>query len=940
MSQYTKAYRLEWNDFEDDVTIQATFWPKSAILLNTGVTINYYDWVKIDYNSGANSHYFLDLGSSGFYDALIQPTPPPYPTTYSSSDLQFVAGGPADFATYIVANYANWINGIQYPGFQVAISGITSAITQTVVTTIIPLTPGPVVMNITFIDNDETKDNAIRAKKAVFQFLSNTETDFSTFAFGEDDQWYVTVYNLDSGGNEDELIFNGFLVMDDSQSAFLPNPVIVELTATDNIGRLKTVPLLDTSTNKNPKGVFSLATYFRWALAPTGLNLPMNFVCSLTPVYSGSSTTYAVTTQTSFVANQQQFYVPLAASNDFFTLGRKILVTDTALNNKLLTITGRLFNITNIVITVAETLSDELNVQATFTDAGIFENCYLDAKTYETEIDVSEDCYTVLEKISKAFNCFLSQHDGEWWIESFDELRFDYKRVFHYSSDGILEWIDQTSADYTKNIGRGLDIYPRDAAGIVQIRRPQKSYSRKYLFQIPKEIPCNSDFSRGDILYNLGTERYNTEGNLITNPNDFASTDIIYNVSGYTIDCWTYVKEPYNPDTLTNPPDQTPYIKKYYLNDTEEQRFTVIPVDNDDQSLFSEPFRVSLNDKINLSIDFRGFYQLLDIPSGTFKDYYNVWLDADDGTNWTLGMEGKWYQSDASWSTNIVGIQIPFTNRPFDETKFNAVPVKSQPCPRSGKIYIGINNSAVEDIDFNNFSLEYLPFSNGSYQKFSGIQGTFSQDLNLKDSTEEQIYICDGLKYQFKGALLTYNSIDYVLANQFYSVLDGAVNGFKIDTFLKFTTNQLWNQFKNSWRVFNFNLQGLQTNQCARYRLINRITDQVFTYVDCDTGEVVSQTIYANEIPVYICARRGSLEISGVEVTEQTSCDSVHVPDLTHRYFIQDADYQSTNRIFEIVAMQEQNFKELKWQVTLGEVYSIENGYVYGNNGWVFKYLT
>jgi len=81
----------------------------------------YYKWVKIEYNGGASVHYFVDKGAAGFFDTTSQPLP--FATNLLSSQLTFVAAGPANFATYITANYSGWINGIQYPGQMLTIDG-------------------------------------------------------------------------------------------------------------------------------------------------------------------------------------------------------------------------------------------------------------------------------------------------------------------------------------------------------------------------------------------------------------------------------------------------------------------------------------------------------------------------------------------------------------------------------------------------------------------------------------------------------------------------------------------------------------------------------------------------------------------------------------------------------------------------------------------------
>jgi hypothetical protein len=80
-------------------------------------------WVKISYNSGGDFHYFVDLGSLGFFDVNPQPTPLPYPATEDyTADLTFVAAGPADFGVYVSSHYSGWVGGIQYPGYPVSVT--------------------------------------------------------------------------------------------------------------------------------------------------------------------------------------------------------------------------------------------------------------------------------------------------------------------------------------------------------------------------------------------------------------------------------------------------------------------------------------------------------------------------------------------------------------------------------------------------------------------------------------------------------------------------------------------------------------------------------------------------------------------------------------------------------------------------------------------------
>jgi hypothetical protein len=83
-------------------------------------------WVSITYDGGGQVHYFLDVqglaSDNGFYD--YTPQPPGFPATVAFGSMTFVAGGPASFALYIVANYTMpWIGGIVYTGDTSEITG-------------------------------------------------------------------------------------------------------------------------------------------------------------------------------------------------------------------------------------------------------------------------------------------------------------------------------------------------------------------------------------------------------------------------------------------------------------------------------------------------------------------------------------------------------------------------------------------------------------------------------------------------------------------------------------------------------------------------------------------------------------------------------------------------------------------------------------------------
>lgn len=130
------------------------------------------------------------------------------------------------------------------------------------------------------LDNDEDPYSPIKAKVATFKFFADSASgisispnlSLSTFANGESDEWRVTAYfNTTDVQN---IFFQGFLVMDVTSEPYEPKPYVVTLTATDNLGLLKDIPLTD-FTGKGLRGNFKLIQFLAYALSKTNLHLPI-----------------------------------------------------------------------------------------------------------------------------------------------------------------------------------------------------------------------------------------------------------------------------------------------------------------------------------------------------------------------------------------------------------------------------------------------------------------------------------------------------------------------------------------------------------------------------------------------------------------------------------------------------------------------------------------
>lgn len=75
-------------------------------------------WVSVTYNSGLNTHYFLDVqgleSDNGYYD--VAPQPPAFPATVDFTLMTLVAVGPSNFALYLIATYPDFTGGFPATG--------------------------------------------------------------------------------------------------------------------------------------------------------------------------------------------------------------------------------------------------------------------------------------------------------------------------------------------------------------------------------------------------------------------------------------------------------------------------------------------------------------------------------------------------------------------------------------------------------------------------------------------------------------------------------------------------------------------------------------------------------------------------------------------------------------------------------------------------------
>jgi hypothetical protein len=210
----------------------------------------------------------------------------------------------------------------------------------------------------------------------------------------------------------------------------------------------------------------------------------------------------------------------------------------------------------------------------------IFDKIWLEAKTFEADINERESMYEVLRKIMISWGCFLTQHNGEWWIIRVDEMNDQPLTYYTFTSTGTFT--GAATVDPVKDIGKNLSIKLINKNANVLPARRKKYAKQEFRFNNYLEVLCNMDFSRGSF------------NGIISVPPGY---------SAYNIECWQNARN-YGGGLATR--QAAAYIRRQFINGYETERVLIIPQTTiASHFVQAEDIDVNQGDKINFSVDRR-----------------------------------------------------------------------------------------------------------------------------------------------------------------------------------------------------------------------------------------------------------------------------------------------------------------------------------------------
>lgn len=563
---------------------------------------------------------------------------------------------------------------------------------------------------------------------------------------------------------------------------------------------------------------------------------------------------------------------------------------------------------------------------------------YLNALTFEKDINEAEDCYTVLEKILFSWGMRISQYKSKWWIVRMDEMKNSVVSYSTYDVDGVLLNDGTINASLLVEMGHAnsYDVFFRSEETIVREQRQREHAIKEVPFTYPKEIPCNIDFERGTVTLDTPTEKR------------------------YTPECLTLYRGLGDSSTT---PNATMYFKKTFdENGYELERYLVITEATATGAPINfaqtEEIEVHIKDKISFSVSFRWVTDLNAMFGGTIQLFmFHIRLEADDGTNWTLDQDGKWYQSNAGWSTFFKAFIDSFDVNVVDGTEWRDMSVDSEPIPRTGKIYIalyGMNQLGTVGIDvyYQNMQFTYHPFINGSYKKYDAEEYKVLQVGEYSANENDKLLLFDSQKKLFQGSML-------IKSNEIFSgntTFDASVNTFSVlgDQTAIFTPSLVvrvsgTDNNNTSFTVVSRTFTAGQTNVVVtgsmvsefhaatfettgtNYNLTNRWKDFSIDPNGLGWERFAKWQLYWVWNQVRTEKRIFDMALKGLNSNTANYCDVVH------KYYNNVFSLHNRNKHFLILHC-EQNWYTCQWTATMIEIDDVEDSRTYADT-FTFKYI-
>jgi len=367
--------------------------------------------------------------------------------------------------------------------------------------------------------------------------------------------------------------------------------------------------------------------------------------------------------------------------------------------------------------------------------------CYLDARTFSVGDGEYDNKYNVIDKVNSAFNQTLLQYKSNWYIFRPEELFMTPTQSLRQFNITLL---GTTISDnrYDIEVGVNEEIKPIAPEMLRFINRPTKVDEVTFTYELPSELLCNQNLSRGDL---------NTSGSGFN----------LYDVNSWDLKAGTFAGSRESPFTSAS----THYRKETYDADNnviDNYLYASEELTYDYNWWQSCDVAVALGDIITLTFSWRWDEGSTIIGTTPIFKTGQLLYKADGvpAQRRALAEDGTWFTYPSTWDS------VAYASQPFFKIDMSTLDIKdngwvtytvvSQPVVKDGIVRLLLTNTPALKSNENlwkniEFSIDskvngvYLDTISGDYDRFTkaeDIRANFTDQIYLEDLNNSNLMGC------------------------------------------------------------------------------------------------------------------------------------------------------------------------------------------------------
>ena len=383
------------------------------------------------------------------------------------------------------------------------------------------------------------------------------------------------------------------------------------------------------------------------------------------------------------------------------------------------------------------------------------EQCLIDARAFEEEVNQFDDSYTALEKINSSWLLTLFFWNGEWILLRIPELFRSGNLVGFRTNRPVIGQRTGVNERYDIEVSPVEEVKQIAPSMLKRLNKPSKETEVRFDWEYHRQIIQNQSFLQGEFIEEvsagvIGYRLGKVSGSEIWVP-------IYGNRKNYTIDYWNKINysSPYTPSTA--PMGRAEVFEDGNLVSN------VIYIGGGgtvDQALQPTSFRLEYGDQLRISCKVSTWdYVFSNDQLGCIQvQFQKDAVVGEDTLIKNINNNGEWSNAAVLFVEYGVG---------EESVKLKEIDVTSEPAEYSGLVTIyllnflafdrGINAQPNQQVWFREFEVEIIP--NGTPRIIKGNYDRYTIQKNIDKNDVQYVWLNDARTSTHKGAILETDGI-------------------------------------------------------------------------------------------------------------------------------------------------------------------------------------